>query len=275
MVVARVALFAAALSLIGTSASAQVFGTFPWQMQPYCNVVTLSLISSATGFTLEGVDDQCGAVNKGSAVGTASFNTAGNVTLNFTIVTAPGGTPVSVSAVVSPATGSGTWTDSAGNSGTFAFFGATPALPSRPSQDVEFRVRDHAVQTVTGVSTPVVWDSLDYNNGGGTYSAATGAFTIPRTGLYQVNGGVTFGRATAVATSQWQCVYLWNQTAGTWIDLACQPGSTTGEFITVTLASALRLTAGTVIQLRVNQSNVTGASLSTVRGSNFSLTSLR
>lgn len=54
--------------------SAQVFGTFPWQMQPYCNVVTLTLTSTPAGFTLDGADDQCGATNKASAVGVASFN---------------------------------------------------------------------------------------------------------------------------------------------------------------------------------------------------------
>ncbi|MFN8574180.1 MAG: hypothetical protein U0132_19175 [Gemmatimonadaceae bacterium] len=114
------------------TAHAQVFGTFPWQMQPYCNVVTLTLTSSPAGFNLDGVDDQCGATNKASAVGVASFNASGNVTLNFSIVTAPSGKPVHVSAVVSPANGTGAWTDSVGNSGTFAFFGATPGLPARP-----------------------------------------------------------------------------------------------------------------------------------------------
>lgn len=122
-----VATFAAA-----TPASAQVLGTFPWQTQPYCNIVTLTLTSAPAGFTLDGTDDQCGATNKASAVGVASFNANGNVTLNFTIVTAPAGKPVHVSAVVTPANGAGTWTDSAGNSGTFAFFGNTPGLPVRP-----------------------------------------------------------------------------------------------------------------------------------------------
>lgn len=115
-----------------TPAAAQVFGTFPWQMQPYCNIVTLTLTSTPAGFTLDGTDDQCGATNKASAVGVASFNSSGSVTLNFTIVTAPAGKPVHVSAVVSPATGTGTWTDSVGNTGTFAFFGATSGLPARP-----------------------------------------------------------------------------------------------------------------------------------------------
>ena len=101
-------------------------------MQPYCNVVTLTLTSTPAGFTLDGTDDQCGATNKAGAVGVGSFNASGNVTLNFAVVTAPAGKPVHVSAVVSPANGNGTWTDSVGNSGTFAFFGATPGLPSRP-----------------------------------------------------------------------------------------------------------------------------------------------
>ncbi len=115
-----------------STASAQVFGTFPWQMQPYCNVVTLTLTITPAGFTLDGVDDQCGATNKGSAVGVASFNAAGLVTLNFTVVTAPAGKPLHVSALVSPANGDGTWTDSVGNGGTFKFFGNTPGLPARP-----------------------------------------------------------------------------------------------------------------------------------------------
>ena len=40
---------------LGTSAAwAQVFGTFTWQTQPYCNRVTLTLSNSPAGFTLDG-----------------------------------------------------------------------------------------------------------------------------------------------------------------------------------------------------------------------------
>jgi hypothetical protein len=113
-------------------ASAQVFGTFPWQMQPYCNVVTMTLTNSPAGWSLVGVDDQCGAPQKASAYGVASFGATGAVTLSFTIVTAPAARPVHVSAEISPATGSGTWKDSAGNTGVLAFFGQTPGLPVRP-----------------------------------------------------------------------------------------------------------------------------------------------
>lgn len=118
--------------LTAAQASAQVFGTFPWQLQPYCHVVTLTLSHSPAGFVLEGTDNQCGAANKASAVGIASFNASGNVTMNFSIVTAPSGRPVHVSAVVNPGTGSGTWTDSVGNTGTMVLAGAVPGLPARP-----------------------------------------------------------------------------------------------------------------------------------------------
>ena len=130
----RCLVFLAAFALLDAAgASAQVLGTFPWQMQPYCNTVTLTLTGTpGGGWVLDGTDDQCGATNKASAVGVASFSATGNVTLNFSIVTAPSGKPVHVSAIVSPANGAGTWTDSVGNSGTFAFFGATPGLPARP-----------------------------------------------------------------------------------------------------------------------------------------------
>ena len=63
-----------------------IFGTFSWQMQPYCNSVTSVAISTPTGFTVEGLDDQCGGPNKGSAVGTAAFNAGGNLVLTFTLV---------------------------------------------------------------------------------------------------------------------------------------------------------------------------------------------
>ena len=70
----RFALSAMSVILMASSASAQVFGTFAWQMQPYCNIVSLTLSSSPAGFVLEGTDNQCGAVDKAGAVGVARSN---------------------------------------------------------------------------------------------------------------------------------------------------------------------------------------------------------
>ncbi len=117
---------------LATPASAQVYGTLRWQMQPYCNVVALTLTVTPTGFSLDGTDDQCGAATTASATGQVTLNPNGTAGVNFTIVTSPGGRGVHVSGVVNPGTGQGTWTDSAGNSGTFVLGGATPGLPTRP-----------------------------------------------------------------------------------------------------------------------------------------------
>lgn len=145
------------LMLAPSLAQAQVFGTFAWQMQPFCNVVSLTLVNTPAGFTLQGTDDQCGAVNKAGAFGIASFNASGNVTANFTVVTAPGAKPVHVSAVISVATGGGTWTDSAGNTGTFVLGGAATGLPPRPIPASGIAVasitsREIAPDTITGVN---------------------------------------------------------------------------------------------------------------------------
>jgi hypothetical protein len=142
---------------MATPAAAQVFGTFNWQMQPYCNRVTLTLTSAVSGFTLAGTDDQCGAATKGSVVGVAVFNPDGTVGLNFTIVSSPGGHGTQVSALVSPANGQGTWTDSSGNAGTFAFFAAAPGLPVRPAGTAPVDIAPNPNQAndiCQGVSAP-------------------------------------------------------------------------------------------------------------------------
>lgn len=129
----RISLVATCVMLVfASSASAQVFGTFNFQMQPYCNVVTMTITQIPTGFTLDGFDDQCAALKRASLVGMATLNPDGTVGVTFTIVTAPGGKGVHVSAVISPVTGSGTWTDSVANTGTFVLAGAVPGLPPRP-----------------------------------------------------------------------------------------------------------------------------------------------
>ena len=124
MVLARVRFALAALCmtlLAASTASAQVFGTFSWQMQPYCNIVTLTITQIPGGYTIDGNDNQCGVGGKlAGAVGMALLNPDGTVGLEFTIVTAPSGKAVHVSASINPANGSGPWTDSVGNTGNFA-----------------------------------------------------------------------------------------------------------------------------------------------------------
>lgn len=71
---ARIVFVISLLALVPRVSTAQTLN-LSWQMRPYCNQIALALVpSSARGFSLSGTDDQCGALNKGSAVGQASFN---------------------------------------------------------------------------------------------------------------------------------------------------------------------------------------------------------
>ncbi len=55
--------FALALGALlpGASASAQTLGTFRWQLQPFCNVLTVTVVQQGGHYQLYGTDDLCGA----------------------------------------------------------------------------------------------------------------------------------------------------------------------------------------------------------------------
>jgi hypothetical protein len=106
-------------------AAAQPLGTFRWQLQPFCNVVTVNVTQSGAVYTLDGFDDQCGAQQRAPLVGLATPNPDGTIGFGLHVVTVPGGAAVSVDARINLATLSGNWSDSAGNSGVMAFNGAS------------------------------------------------------------------------------------------------------------------------------------------------------
>lgn len=103
-------------------ALAQPLGLFTWQMAPYCNRITVTVTQNGSLFTLDGVDDQCGATTRASVVGTAFTNPDGTIGLGMSIVMT-GGSPTHLDATVTLATLNGTWRDSAGGTGTFVFNG--------------------------------------------------------------------------------------------------------------------------------------------------------
>ena len=119
----------------GTSAG-QTLGTFRWQLQPYCNVITVTVVQDGGQYHIDGTDDQCGAPRRASVVGLAFPNADGTIGMGLTIVTTPGGAPAHIDARVSLATIGGPWVDSAGHSGSFvltpgaATGGAPRPLPS-------------------------------------------------------------------------------------------------------------------------------------------------
>jgi hypothetical protein len=117
---------AAAGLFLPAGASAQTIGTFRWQLVPYCNVLTVTVVQNGGVYALDGFDDQCGASVRAPLVGLATPNPDGTIGLGFSIVTAPAGQPVHVAASITLATVAGSWRDSAGASGTFAFLTGAP-----------------------------------------------------------------------------------------------------------------------------------------------------
>ena len=113
-------------------ANAQPIGTFRWQLQPYCNVLTLSVTQQNGIYTLDGTDNQCGGPQAASAIGIAFLHPAGTVGFGVSIVS-PGGTPVHVEATINMSSLGGTWRDSAGETGAFIFtLGAGSGGAPRP-----------------------------------------------------------------------------------------------------------------------------------------------
>jgi len=115
------AIMALASLLVAAPAHAQNLGTFRWQVQPFCNVVTVAIEQQGGAYLLTGFDDRCGgSAPRASVSGTAFINPDGSLGLGFTIAE-PTGAGSTLAATVNTGTGSGTWKDSSGNSGPFAF----------------------------------------------------------------------------------------------------------------------------------------------------------
>ena len=130
---------AGAVAIVGalwsTPVQAQSIGTLTWQLQPFCNRVTLTITQDGGIYTLDGFDDQCGAAQRAPLVGLATPNPDGSIGFGLNIVTVPSGRSVHVESRVSLGTLGGPWTDSAGNSGTLVFNGAA-AGAARPAPTV-------------------------------------------------------------------------------------------------------------------------------------------
>jgi len=129
---ARIVVVLVGLSASGVSAaSAQILGTFRWQLAPYCNVLSLQVEQKGGVYLLAGTDSQCGAARLAPADGTAHLNPDGSISIAVG-VTRPDGVRVSTNATIALATFSGTWSDDAGNSGSFTFNPSATAGQARP-----------------------------------------------------------------------------------------------------------------------------------------------
>ena len=232
----RTALLLSLTSLMPAAAVAQPLGTFRWQLQPFCNVVTVNVVQQGAVYTLDGYDDQCGAAQRAPLVGLATPNPDGTIGLGLNVVTVPGGRGVQIDARITLAALSGPWSDSAGNSGTFAFGASTSGSPRPPPAtggspipstfallaDGGFLARGTiSVGTIpasgsgarmmwhpkkaafrAGVVTASQWDDAQI----GSYSTALGANTIA-SGSYgtalgaETTASATYSMATGVGTT--------------------------------------------------------------------------
>ncbi|MEZ5418231.1 MAG: hypothetical protein R2708_12910 [Vicinamibacterales bacterium] len=129
------ALTLGAVACLAAPSAAQTLGTFSWQLQPLCNRVVATVQQVGGAYTLDGYDDQCGAATRAPLTGLATPNPDGSIGLGLTIITSPGATPIHVDARMALPALSGSWSDSHGNTGTFAFGAAAPgsARPAPPS----------------------------------------------------------------------------------------------------------------------------------------------
>lgn len=246
----------ALMTVAAQDVGAQPLGTYRWQMQPYCNIVSVQVTQLGSIYRLEGTDDQCGATTAAGVVGMAFQNLSGSIGFGLTIVQSPGGAPVHIDATISISTLSGTWRDSAGGSGNFVFTpgagtGGTPRTAA--STGVHFRVNDMATaQGVTSVATLTNWSATPaFNIGGGVYNAAAGSYTVPAAGLYLVTAAVRWTAYTTIPANAYKCVYVFVNAARAG-NTCNQP--TTASFDVQPVTSQLLLASGDVITIRAYSS---------------------
>ncbi len=228
------------LLLSAVGASAQSLGTFRWQLQPYCNVVSVNVVQAGGVYQLDGVDEQCGAATRGAVSGLAFPNPDGSIGFGLTVVRSPGGSPLHIDASIVLATLSGTWRDGGGRSGSFQFnpptvpagspipaasvitgvvagagltggatsggatlaidFAGSGSAPTAARSDhqhatVQFRVGGYGSQAIAD-NVPTVlnqWGSPLFDEGGGSYAAPTGIYTVSVTGLYLMGCRLRWG----------------------------------------------------------------------------------
>ncbi len=144
--------------VLANAAAAQPLGTFRWQLQPFCNVVTVAITQNGAVYRLEGTDDQCGASGGAASVtGTAFPNADGTIGFGLNVVTAPGGRPLHVDAKITAGTFNGSWRDSEGATGNYvltpgAGSGGSPRPLPRPSVPPAIQLRADGGFVANGIS---------------------------------------------------------------------------------------------------------------------------
>lgn len=219
------ALIASVIVFAPVAGAAQPLGTYAWQLQPFCNRVSVNVVQAGAVYTLDGWDDQCGASVRAPVVGTAVLNPNGTIGLGLSIVTTPGGVPVHVDAVVTLPSASGSWRDSNGNTGDFVLGGAAGGGP-RPAGGVVTGVTAGAGLVGAGTGGNVTL-SVSFAGSGSAPTVARSDHKHDVGASNTVIGDLALASITSGN----------NNTAGGWSAMAA---TTSGYQNTATGASALR-----------------------------------
>ncbi len=178
----NVGLVLAALAGAAAPAAGQSLGTFTWQLQPFCNRVTVTVTQNGGVYTVDGTDDQCGGPQRAPLVGLAAPNPDGTIGFGLNIVS-PAGQAIPVQARIAFPSLNGTWSDDAGNAGTFAFGAATGGAP-----------RPGPVPVVPGTGDITAVTAGTGLSGGGTEGAVALAVN-PAVVQTRVSGACAAGQA--------------------------------------------------------------------------------
>lgn len=345
-------------------AAAQSLGTFRWQMQPFCNVVSLAVVQEGASYRLQGTDDQCGAVPTRAAVtGLAFANPNGTIGFGLVVIGSPGGSPTLIDASINIADLSGTWRDSAGRNGNFLFtpgpgtggsprpasggvgaaavdpaqvqlrtsgvcaagsairginqdgsvvceptgsgditsvtagagltggavagdavlavaFGGTGGASSVARSDHTHAVAQFRVHGNGSLELPAgfrinltAWSSVAYNDGGGTYDAATGTYTVPVTGVYVVSATAMTSLVPSAGAGTYRFITL--HVNDTIVQQTSDAASTTFQHVPIT--AVLKLNAGDRVVISMIHNLGPGVTLREAGSgdSHFSVTQLR
>lgn len=161
------ALLSLMLTIPGPDAHAQVIGTFSWQTQPFCNVVTVTVIQQGPRYQLSGTDNLCGS---GTAVVTGTAVPSGAGVLFGMTVAYPSGHAAHLSATVSLASLSGTWSEASGHTGGFVFGGAAGGSLRPVPRNARAYGRVRVIGIIPGTS---FWDMAFVGEHPGFLSART------------------------------------------------------------------------------------------------------
>lgn len=93
----------------------------------------------------------------------------------------------------------------------------------------------------------VTWDTLVYNDGGGTFAPAAGTYTVPSDGLYLMTTAVAWTSGTSTRA----CTYL--DVNGGIVGLTCGLVPSTTDIQMMTVTAVHPLVAGDVILVRAQQ----------------------